>query len=203
MVRSIYQDHLAKSLTEKYATLNQHMDQLIHDANSQIKALQEKIQGLWACCLPFVCVWLMPLQAVEAEHNNLEHKNNELQNALREKSIAHTKTQKLYQNLKANLMGNTVAQAAVDEAEYAIHTVRADRYIDKIPGTRTGTATFNQMGIPQQQMRGRQRNRSTGSKSSRSGGQPHAGINLNPAWNPMQGQGLPDRGYTSREFSLT
>ena len=101
-------------------------------------------------------------------------------------------------------MGNTVAQAAVDEAEYAIHTTgRADRYIDKIPGTRTGTATFNQMVIPQQQVRGRQRNRSTGSRSSRSGGQPHGGINVNPAWNQMQGQGLPGRGYTSRESPLT
>jgi hypothetical protein len=139
---------------------------------------------------------------MHAEQNNLEHKNNELQNALREKSIAHTKTQKLYQNLKANLMGNTVAQAAVDEAECAIHTARADRYIDKIPGTRTGTANFNQMGMPQQQMGGRQRNRSTGSRSSRNEGQLHGGISLNPVWNQMQGQGLSGREYTSREFPL-
>ena len=41
----IYQEHLAKGLTEKYNTLNQQMDQLIHDANSQIKALQDKMQG--------------------------------------------------------------------------------------------------------------------------------------------------------------
>jgi hypothetical protein len=42
----IYQEHLAKSLTEKYANLSQSMDQLIHDANAQIKALQEKLQGV-------------------------------------------------------------------------------------------------------------------------------------------------------------
>lgn len=42
----IYQEHLAKSLTEKYANLNQNMDQLIHEGNAQIKALQEKLQGL-------------------------------------------------------------------------------------------------------------------------------------------------------------
>lgn len=41
----IYQEHLAKSLTEKYANLSQQMDQLINDANTQIKALQEKMQG--------------------------------------------------------------------------------------------------------------------------------------------------------------
>lgn len=40
----IYQEHLAKSLTEKHNTLSQQMDQLIHDANSQIKTLQDKMQ---------------------------------------------------------------------------------------------------------------------------------------------------------------
>ena len=41
----IYQEHLAKGLTGKYDTLSQQMDQLVHDANSQIKALQDKMQG--------------------------------------------------------------------------------------------------------------------------------------------------------------
>jgi hypothetical protein len=41
----IYQEHLAKGLTDKYNVLSQHMDQLIHDANSQIKVLQDKVQG--------------------------------------------------------------------------------------------------------------------------------------------------------------
>ncbi|KAJ4341848.1 hypothetical protein N0V87_001513 [Didymella glomerata] len=40
----IYQEHLAKGLTDKYNVLSQHMDQLIHDANSQIKVLQDKVQ---------------------------------------------------------------------------------------------------------------------------------------------------------------
>lgn len=41
----IYQEHLAKGLTDKYNVLSQQMDQLIHDANAQIKALQDKVQG--------------------------------------------------------------------------------------------------------------------------------------------------------------
>lgn len=41
----IYQEHLAKGLTEKYNVLSQQMDQLIHDANAQIKVLQEKVQS--------------------------------------------------------------------------------------------------------------------------------------------------------------
>ena len=42
----IYQEHLARGLTDKYNTLSQQMDQLVHDANSQIKALHDKVQGL-------------------------------------------------------------------------------------------------------------------------------------------------------------
>lgn len=40
----VYQEYLAKGLTEKYNLLSQQMDQLIHDANSQIKVLQDKVQ---------------------------------------------------------------------------------------------------------------------------------------------------------------
>lgn len=51
----VYQEHLAKGLSDKYGTLNQQMDQLIHDANAQIKALQEKMQGsLHLSCLTSV-----------------------------------------------------------------------------------------------------------------------------------------------------
>jgi hypothetical protein len=139
---------------------------------------------------------------MQVEQNVLEHKNNELQNAFREKSLAHTKTQKLYQNLKAHLMGNTVAQAAVDEADFATHAVRADRYDDKLPGTRTSAANLNQMGTQQEQIGGRQRNRSTASRSSEGGVQPRGGIRLNPAWSQMQGHSLPGRGYTGRELSF-
>lgn len=48
----LYQDHLARSLADKYSTLNQQMDQLVHDANAQIKILQEKIQSTWAAVRP-------------------------------------------------------------------------------------------------------------------------------------------------------
>jgi hypothetical protein len=41
----VYQEHLAKGLTEKYNTLSQQMDQLIHEANAQIQALQDKMQS--------------------------------------------------------------------------------------------------------------------------------------------------------------
>jgi E3 ubiquitin-protein ligase CCNP1IP1 len=40
-----YQEYLGKSLTEKYSTLNTHMDRVIHNANTEISALQAKLNG--------------------------------------------------------------------------------------------------------------------------------------------------------------
>jgi len=40
---SIYQEFLAKSLTEKYGNLNLHLDKIIHDANSEIENLNQKL----------------------------------------------------------------------------------------------------------------------------------------------------------------
>jgi hypothetical protein len=60
----IYQEHLAKSLTEKYTSLSQQMDQLIHDANAQIKALQDKLHSrLYAPLYPALKANNMPSHA--------------------------------------------------------------------------------------------------------------------------------------------
>ena len=40
---SMYQEYLAKSLTDKYSTLSTQMDSIISQANSEIGALQEKL----------------------------------------------------------------------------------------------------------------------------------------------------------------
>ena len=42
---SFYQEYLGKTLTDKYGTLNNQMDKVIHDANSEISNLQTKISG--------------------------------------------------------------------------------------------------------------------------------------------------------------
>ena len=42
---SSYQQHVTKNLTERYSHLSQSMDKVIHDANSEIQRLQNKIQG--------------------------------------------------------------------------------------------------------------------------------------------------------------
>jgi hypothetical protein len=139
---------------------------------------------------------------MQADQGTLEAKNHELIDAFREKSRAQQQLQKLYQSLKAQVMASHVANAAGDEAEYALqHTVRGDRFVDKLPGARTGTGTFSQPNLANRQG-GRQRyyNRD-GSNSSGSSGQPKAGgIGLGPVGNSQShGYGLGARGYTGRK----
>ncbi|ORY13512.1 hypothetical protein BCR34DRAFT_441527, partial [Clohesyomyces aquaticus] len=105
----VYQEHSVKKITERYASLSQQIDQLIHDANAQIKALQEK------------------MQAMQAEQAALEQKNHDLVDAFREKSRSQQHVQKLYQSLKAQVMASHVANAAGEEVDNSIHTVRGDR----------------------------------------------------------------------------
>ncbi|CAO2650602.1 Nn.00g018940.m01.CDS01 [Neocucurbitaria sp. VM-36] len=184
----IYQEHLAKGLTEKYNTLNQQMDQLIHDANAQIKALQDKMQG--------------PLILYYAEQTSLEAKNHELVDAFKEKTRSQQQTQKLYQSLKAQVMASHVANAAGDEAEFTLQSVRGDRFIDRLPGTRTSTGNFGQAGVGQQTSSGRPHNRDN-SRSSRSGGQQIGGIRIGPTYTShLQGRDSGSRVFTGRKPSL-
>ncbi|KAH7085724.1 RXT2-like protein [Paraphoma chrysanthemicola] len=166
----IYQEHLAKGLNEKYHTLSQQMDQLIHDANSQIKALQDK------------------MQAMHVEQTALESRNEELAKAFEDKCRAQQQTQRLYQSLKAQVMASHVANAAGDEAEMAIHTAHGDRFIDRLPGTRTGSVSFAQLGMSQHPTGGRQDNRAD-SKSSGNAGQQQGGIGMGSNYASRRGLG--------------
>lgn len=42
---SVYQEYLAKSLTEKYNNLGTQMDKIIHNANMEINTLNQKISS--------------------------------------------------------------------------------------------------------------------------------------------------------------
>jgi E3 ubiquitin-protein ligase CCNP1IP1 len=44
----MYQEYLAKSLTEKYTMLNAQMDKVVHDANAEIAGLRDKLQSIFA-----------------------------------------------------------------------------------------------------------------------------------------------------------
>lgn len=43
---SIYQEYLAKTLTDKYSTLNGQMDKVINDANSELNILNQKLSSM-------------------------------------------------------------------------------------------------------------------------------------------------------------
>ena len=45
MMDSVYQEYLAKSLTDKYNNLGTQMDKIIHDANAEIDTLNQKISS--------------------------------------------------------------------------------------------------------------------------------------------------------------
>ncbi|KAI1675187.1 hypothetical protein L13192_01934 [Pyrenophora tritici-repentis] len=182
----VYQEHLAKGLTEKYNTLSQQMDQVIHDANSQIKVLEAK------------------MQAMQAEQISLEDKNHELSEAYKEKAKAQQQTLKLYQGLKAQVMVSHVAHAAGDEAEYTLQTARRDRFIDRLPGTRTGTANYSQMAMPQQTGGGRPHERDISRSSGSSGPQRQGGVQYGPPFHAhLQGRGLGGRVHTGRKIRST
>lgn len=42
---SIYQEFLARSLTDKYSSLSSQMDKVINEANSEITKLRQKLEG--------------------------------------------------------------------------------------------------------------------------------------------------------------
>ena len=44
-VGSVYQEYLAKSLTDKYGNLNVQMDKIINDANTELDSLNQKLAG--------------------------------------------------------------------------------------------------------------------------------------------------------------
>lgn len=197
----IYQEHLAKGLTEKYTVLNQQMDQLIHDANAQITVLQDKMQGTYLS--PHDCVLTADISiAQQADLVSFEQKNNELYNAFNEKCKAHGRTQKMYQTLKGQVMASQVAVAAGDEAENAIHTARGERFIQRMPGVRSGTGVYSHPGAEQQTGGGRLHNR-TGSRASGGNGQQQGSVGSGPTYaSHLQGRGMDVRGHSGRKSLL-
>jgi hypothetical protein len=122
----------------------------------------------------------------------LEAKNGELANAYRDKAKAQQQLQKLYQSLKAQVMASYVAHAAGDEADIALQTARGDRYVDKLPGARSGNVNYGQS---RQGGRQQYHNRNDSGSSGGLGTQRAGGI-------PLGGLGLGGRGFTGRRSYL-
>ena len=44
-VASVYQEYLAKTLTDKYGNLSVQMDKIINEANTELDSLNQKLAG--------------------------------------------------------------------------------------------------------------------------------------------------------------
>ncbi|KAL8931728.1 MAG: hypothetical protein Q9211_006770 [Gyalolechia sp. 1 TL-2023] len=104
---SVYQEYLAKSLTDKYNNLGTQMDKIVHDANSEIDTLNQKISSL------------------QIEREKLQSENSNLVAAFREKSRKHQQTQELYDRLKRKEMTAATQSAAFESVDDVLGSVNA------------------------------------------------------------------------------
>lgn len=138
---------------------------------------------------------------MQVEQASLEAKNHELVDAFKEKTKSQQQTQKLYQSLKAQVMASHIANAAGNDAEFTLQSTRADRFIDRLPGTRTGMAKFGQIGDTQQNGGRKPHDRVISRSSASSGQQEQSGIGIGQG-HTLQGQGLGNRLHSSRKFTV-
>ncbi|KAL1303522.1 hypothetical protein AAFC00_006897 [Neodothiora populina] len=110
----MYQDYMAKSLTDKYAALSAQMDSVINEANAEITSLRDSLSSL------------------HIDKKNLQRKNQELANAFREKSRAQERLQGLYQKLKSQQSAHLIQHAAADDVDTVIHSINGADFVDDL-----------------------------------------------------------------------
>ncbi|GAB1735863.1 hypothetical protein NU219Hw_g5199t2 [Hortaea werneckii] len=118
----VYQEFLARSLTDKYSSLSTHLDKVIHEANSEITGLREKLAGNPSVSNQFLGLRADAdeAQGMHREQKALEEKNHQLVEAFREKSKTQQQLQKLYQTLKQQQLAAGMEIAADNDAEHAL-----------------------------------------------------------------------------------
>ncbi|RAK76834.1 uncharacterized protein BO72DRAFT_430028 [Aspergillus fijiensis CBS 313.89] len=100
-----YQEFLGKTLTEKYTNLNTQMDKVIHNANSEISALQARISDM------------------QTTQEQLRKKNQELVDMYREKCTRFTQITNLYNLLKSRAMKSQMQTAATDSVHQTLNSL--------------------------------------------------------------------------------
>ena len=114
---SIYQEYLARVLTDKYGNLNMEMDRIINEANAQIDKLTQKLSR---------SSHLYPKRSIdtanrtpemEVEQEKLKTDKANLAAALREKARKHQQTHELYERLKRKEMAAATKIAAFDSVD--------------------------------------------------------------------------------------
>ncbi|KAI0539266.1 hypothetical protein GGR58DRAFT_524801 [Xylaria digitata] len=95
----IFQQHMSKTLTEKYSNLNVHLDKVVNDANAEIANCYNKLKN------------------AEVDRDELRKKYEELLQTCKEKNRKLLQTQELYDKLKRKAMLGQVQDAAEDVVE--------------------------------------------------------------------------------------
>ncbi|TGZ80811.1 hypothetical protein EX30DRAFT_307066 [Ascodesmis nigricans] len=99
----VYQEHCANALREKYTTLSGQLDTIIHEANTEIARLTEKVR------------------VMEVAEEELKRKNHELLEGWREKGRKLAQTQELYDKLKRRTLISQVRTAADENLNQVLH----------------------------------------------------------------------------------
>ncbi|KAI2706365.1 hypothetical protein DTO013E5_679 [Penicillium roqueforti] len=102
-----YQEYRAKTLTEKYTNLNTQMDKVIHNANTEIMSLQNKLSDM------------------QSSQEDLQKKNQELNDMYRDKNNKLAQMTNLYNLLKARAMRSRMQTAASDTVSQALSSLNA------------------------------------------------------------------------------
>ncbi|KAL2050132.1 hypothetical protein ABVK25_009635 [Lepraria finkii] len=106
----VYQEFLAKTLTDKYSNLNQQLDQVLSDANSELNILNQRISI-----------------DMQIEQDRLKQENTQLVTAFREKCHKHQQTQELYERLKRKEMTAATQSVAFESADEVLGKVSSQQ----------------------------------------------------------------------------
>jgi len=139
----VYQEYLAKNLTDKYTSLNSQMDKVVNDANNEITKMQNQMSSL----------------QVDQEH--LKTKHEELIQAYREKNRKLMQSQELYDKLKRRERLGHVQGAAADAVDDTIQaSVAGNRFVDRLGNQNSRPANPPQFSIQQENFSMQQRTNS-------------------------------------------
>ncbi|KAI4103359.1 MAG: hypothetical protein LQ339_004281 [Xanthoria mediterranea] len=118
----VYQEYLAKSLTDKYNKLGTQVDKIIHDANTEITSLNQKLSSKSYVLSPLHSR-LIALPGMQIDQEKLQSENTNLVQAFREKSRKHQQTQELYDRLKRKEMTAATQSAAFESVDDVLGNV--------------------------------------------------------------------------------
>lgn len=95
------------------------MEKFTRDANSEIGELQNKLSCRFNILHRTRRIYAY-LAAMQLTHNELQKKNHELAEALREKTKKHSQMQELYNKLKRRMLYSRVQSAASDALDHSM-----------------------------------------------------------------------------------